>query len=181
MKFTKVIFDPSQKEIARVNRATGVLYLKPQIWDHLPQGEKDFVLLHEEGHLKLQTTNEFTANEYAVSHFAPIQTISNKELGARIVIMQDILRPGKENESGFDPVTSAITGAIGSIFTSLPAMGIGSGARQDEMTAQAAANVSVIAAQQKAAQDKSNQTIMMVSIGGAILVVIIVIYFIFKK
>ena len=183
MNFTNVVFDPSQREIARVNRMTGVLYLKPQIWDHLPKGEKDFVLLHEEGHVKLQTADEFTANRYAVSHFAPVTTVSNKELGQRIMIMRDILTPGKENQiSGFDGVTvsdpvSGVAGAIGSIFQTLPAIGIGSASRQRELKAQAAANASIIEAQQAGNQDK----IVMIAIGGAVLVVMIVIFFIFKK
>jgi len=185
MKFTSVIFDPSQNEIARVNRLTGVLYLKPQIWDHLPQAEKNFVLLHEEGHVILQTADEFTANRYAISHFAPVQTLSNRELGQRIVVMRDILTPGKENQisgfsGGIDPVSN-VAGAIGSIFESLPMLGIGSKSRQTEIAAQAAAQQQIIAAQEKAAQEKSNQTLVIASVGGAILVVLVVIYFIFKK
>lgn len=188
IKFTRTIFDPNQKEIARVNRTDGTLYLKPQIWDTLPEGEKDFVLLHEQGHLVLQTTDEYRANEYAVKNYLPSHTLSNPELKARITVMQSILTPGRENSpiSGFDGVTvsdpvGAVAGAIGSVFASLPMLGIGSGARQKEIAAQGAAQSSIINAQAIADGKKSQNYIVIGVLAGAFVVVGIVLYFIFKK
>jgi hypothetical protein len=189
--FKQVLFDPKQKEIARVNRATGVLYLKPQVWDHLPESQKNFVLLHEEGHLNLQTKDEFTANAYAVKNFLPIQTLTNKELGAKIVVMQSILTPGKENPKaandpsnfsgfGIDPVSN-IAGAVGSIFESLPMMGIGAKARNEATAAQAAAQATIISAQAEAdSKKKSNQLIILI-VGGSLVLAGLVLFFVMKK
>ena len=179
--FTSVIFDPSQKEIARVNRSDGTLYLKPQIWDHLPQGEKDFVLLHEKGHLILQTTDEFKSNEFAVKNYLPSHTLSNPELKSRITVMQSILTPGKENSpiSGF--AVDAISGAVGSIFQSLPMMGIGSASRQKEAAANAAAQSTIIAAKAKADEKKHQTYLVWGVIGGAFILVGVVLYFTFRK
>ena len=184
--FTSVVFDPAQGPIAQVNRADGTLYLKPQIWDTLPQEEKNFVLWHEKGHLVLQTTDEFKCNEYAVKHYVASHDLTNPELKKRITVMQTILTPGRENPaiSGFtaavDPV-SAVSGAIGSIFTTLPLLGIGSGARQAETAANAAAQSEIIAATAKANAAKNQTNLIYGIIGGAFLIVIIVLYFIFRK
>jgi len=194
IKFSRTVFDPNQKEIARVNRVDGTLYLKPQIWDTLPQGEKDFVLYHEQGHLVLQTTDEYKANAYAVKNYLPSHTLSNPELKARITVMQSILTPGREDVSGFNTATSpgatvsggfdpvsAVAGAIGSVFTSLPMLGIGSGARQKEIAAQGAAQASIINAQATADGKKSQNYIVIGILAASFVVVGIVLYFIFKK
>lgn len=183
--FTSVIFDPGQKEIARVNRIDGTLYLKPQIWDNLPQGEKDFVLWHEKGHIVLQTTDEYKANKYAVKNFLPSHTLSNPELKARITIMQSILTPGREKPSpisgyGVDPVSN-IAGAIGSIFESLPVLGIGSKARIKEQQAAAQAQGEIIAAQ-SAAEEKARKTYMVWGIlAAAFILVMVILYFVLRK
>lgn len=190
-KFKQVVFDNTQKEIARVNRVTGVLYLKPQVWDHLPESQKNFVLLHEEGHLNLQTKDEFTANSYAVKNFAPVQTLTNKELGARIVVMQSILTPGKENVKpendpanfsgyGVDPISN-IAGAVGSIFESLPMLGIGAKSRDKSAAAQAQAQAQVIAAQAEADTKKKNNQLIIVIVAGALVIAGLVLFFVMKK
>lgn len=188
MNFTRTIFDPNQTEIARVNRTDGTLYLKPQIWEHLTEGEREYVLWHEKGHLILQTKDEFEANQYAIKNFAPVHTLSNPELKARITVMASILTPGRENGqlSGFDGVTvsdpvGAVAGAIGSIFTSLPMLGIGSASRKKETEAIGNAQVKVIAAQASAdAKSKQNYLVWGI-VGAALVIVIIVLYFTFKK
>jgi len=174
--FSTVIYDPEQPEIAKVNRVNKTLYLNPEIWKGLPADQKEFVLLHEKGHLALQTADEFEANKYAVGQFAPVRTLTNAELGKRIVVMRNILTP---RESGF--MAEAIAGAVGSIATVLPVLGIGSASRIKETAANAAAQTAVITAQAKADAKKSNTTIIMVVLGGVLLVVMGSLYFILKK
>ena len=197
MNFTRTIFDSNQTEIARVNRTDGTLYLKPQIWDHLAEGEREYVLWHEKGHLILQTKDEFQANQYAIKNFVPAHTLSNPELKSRITVMASILAPGRENSqlSGFtnttaaanpsvavgvDPV-SAIAGAIGSVFSALPLLGIGSGARTREQEAAAAAQGQIITAQADADAEKKKSYLIWGIVGAAFIVVFIVLYFTFKK
>jgi hypothetical protein len=179
--FSTVIYDPGQPEIAKVNRVNKTLYLNPQIWKGLPADQKEFVLLHEKAHLVLQTADEFEANKYAVGQFAPVRTLTNAELGKRIVVMRNILTP---RESGFDPISAIATagaGAIESITSVLPVLGIGSASRIKETAANAAAQTAVITAQAKADAKKSNTTIIMVVLGGVLLIVMGSLYFILKK
>jgi len=191
--FTRTIFDPTQKEIARVNRVDGTLYLKPQIWDHLPKGEQDFVLWHEKGHLVLQTKDEFSANLYAIKNYAPAHILTNPELKARIVVMQSILTPGRENNtSGFSGTTAASGGGgasvagdiaqgIGAIFTALPLIGIGKAAREEETAKQAQAQAGLMNVQ-AAADAKARQSYLVWGIvGGSLAIAALVLYFTFKK
>jgi len=174
--FSTVIYDPGQPEIAKVNRVNKTLYLNPQIWKGLPADQKEFVLLHEKAHLVLQTADEFEANKYAVGQFAPVRTLTNAELGKRIVVMRNILTP---RESGF--IAEAVAGAVGAVATALPMLGIGSASRMKETAANAAAQTAIIAAQAKADAKKSNTTIIMVVLGGVLLIVMGSLYFILKK
>lgn len=195
--FSNVIFDPNQEPIAQVNRADGTLYLKPQIWDTLPAGEKDFILWHERGHLILQTTDEFKCNQYAVKNTLPSHDLTNPELKARITVMQSILTPGRENPSptgqtsGFTATTTAapaaggglvgaIAGAVDSVFQTLPLLMGGKG-RAAETTANAQAQAVIIAAQAKANAAKNQTNLIYGVMAGALVVVIIVLYFVFRK
>jgi hypothetical protein len=174
--FSKVIYDPNQKEIAKVNRQNGTLYLNSKIWKGLPENEKEFVLLHEKGHLDLQTRNEFEANSYAVSKFAPSRTLTNQELGKRIVVMKTILDKGQEAaESGFS------FDFLGDIAKVLPVIGVGSKARQEETAANATAQQQLIDAQSKADAKKSNTYVIIGALVGVLLIVGVTIYFTLKK
>ncbi len=176
--FTKVVYNDTQAEIARVNRLNGTLYINQKIWAGLPAGQKEFVLLHEGAHLNLQTTSEFEANREAVSRFAPVRTLTNSQLGARIVVMRQILTP-RNPESGL--LADAISGAVQGIFSVLPVLGIGSKARAAEATAMAAANSQVITAQSKADQKASNSRTVMIVMGGVLLVIIVTLFLILRK
>ena len=181
--FSKVIYDPNQSEIAKINRNDGTLYINSKIWKGLPANEREFVLLHEKGHLNLQTADEFQANEYAVSHFVPVRTLTNQELGKRIVVMKTILNKGQEAaESGFS------LDFVGDIAKVLPVIGIGSKSRQEEAAANAAAQQTVAAAKQtvidaqsKADAKKSSTYIMIGTLMGVIAIVIVTLYFILRK
>lgn len=160
--FSKVVYDPNQAEIAKVNRVDKTLYLNSEIWKGLPEDQREFVLLHEKGHLELQTADEFEANSYAVKNFAPVRTLTNAQLGQRIIVMRNILTP---RESGFD-----IGGILGSVGNSLAVLGIGSDARAKAAETQA-----------KIDEKKSNKTIIMGVLAGVFLIVGITLYFTLKK
>ena len=174
--FSKVVYDPNQAEIAKVNRVDKTLYINSDIWKGLPVEEREFVLLHEAGHLVLQTADEFEANAYAVSQFAPVKTLTNGQLGQRIVVMQSILTP---RESGF--AADLVAGALSSITNVLPVLGIGSKSRQAELNANVAAQTQLIAAQSKADAKKATNNLIIGVLAGVILIVMGSLYFILKK
>lgn len=175
MNITKVVYDTSVRtDIARINRATGVLYINPAIWKQLTSDEREFVLLHENGHLQLQTASEHEANNYAINKFCPVQTLTDAELGKRIQVITEITDPERYiSHYGVDPVSN-VAGAIGDIFKSLPLLGIGKKGRLQEQNAAAANQLSLINAQGKNAQT-------MLIVGGVFAVVIVLFIFIFKK
>jgi hypothetical protein len=175
MNITKVVFDDTVKtDIARVNRATGVLYINPAIWQRLTADEREFVLLHEKGHLELQTASEYEANNYAISKYLPVTSLTNAELGKRIRVITEITDPERYMSNfGADPV-SAVSDALGSIFQALPMLGIGSKSRKAEQ--QAAADAAISLDKQKSA---SRQTMLIV--GGLLFIVIMTLYLTFKK
>lgn len=170
--FSKVIYDPNQAEIAKVNRADKTLYINSDIWKGLPSDQREFVLLHEKGHLELHTANEYEANKYAVKNFAAVRTLTNSQLGQRIVVMRNILTP---RESGF--LVEAIAGAVGGITQVLPVLGIGSKSR----IAEAGAQSQIIAAQSKADAKKANTYIIMGVLAGVLLIVGVTLYITLKK
>lgn len=177
--FKRVIIDHGQAEIAKVNLKNRTLYLSPKIWDGLPEAEKEFVLLHEKGHLNMQTADEFAANAYAVKNFVPAGRFTNKELGKRIMVMRSVLDKADGKTANFSGSLDS-AGIAGAIFENLSVLGIGSKSRQKEAAANAAANVSVLEAQAKASAAKSAGTMKVVLIAGVLLIVAAAIYFTLK-
>lgn len=55
---------------ARVNRRTRELLINMKIWPGLKPEHKRFVLLHEEGHVVLNTSNEEAVDDYAFKKYA---------------------------------------------------------------------------------------------------------------
>lgn len=176
--FKRVILDHSQAEIAKVNLKTKTLYLSPAIWSGLPKEEKDFVLFHEEGHLTMQTADEFAANKYAVGKFLKAGTFTNKELGQKIMVMRSIL--DKADGQTAPMIAELVAGVVSPITQALPVLGIGSKSRIKETQATAAANAKVYEAQAKVEAAKSKNTMKIVLIGGVLLVVAVVVYFTLK-
>lgn len=174
--FSKVVYDPNQAEIAKVNRVDKTLYINSDIWKGLPAEEREFVLLHEAGHLVLQTADEFEANAYAVNQFAPVKTLTNGQLGQRILVMQSILTP---RESGF--AADLVAGALSSITNVLPVLGIGSKSRQAELNASVTGQMQLIDAQSKADAKKATNNLIIGVLAGVILIVMGSLYFILKK
>lgn len=52
---------------ARANHVTGVIEISKAHFKNMPETYKQFVIEHEKGHLKLNTRNEFAADEYAMN------------------------------------------------------------------------------------------------------------------
>lgn len=177
--FRKVIMVHDQKEIAKVNRKTGVLYLDSKIWDSLPANEKEFVLWHENGHLQLDTADEFKANAYAVKNFVNAGSFKNDDLGKKIMVMRSILKKADEPTSNLTAELAA--GAASGIMQTLSILGVGSKARQAEAEKKAAADISIIQAQSAADILKSNTTTKIVIIAGVLLIVGLVLFFTLKN
>jgi len=175
MRVTNVVYDPAiQTDIARINRQTGVLYLNPSIWKSLTADEREFVLLHEEGHLHLQTASEYMANKYAIGKYINVKNLTNSELGKRIQVVTEITDPTRYvSNLGIDPISN-IAGAIGGIFNVLPMIGLGSKSRQKEAEKAAENQIKLINANTKS-------TTTLIVVGGLFFVVILVLFFAFKK
>lgn len=177
MNFSKVIMSYGRMpEIAKVNRKTGALWLNTKIWNQLPAEQKDFVLFHEDGHLRLQTADEFEANQYAVSKFTPAGKFNNEQLGKRIVVMRDILAKADGDYSGFSFIDEA-AGATSGIIQSLSVLGIGSKGRATEAEAQA----ELIKAQAQAGAVNSKNTLKIILITGVLILVGVTIYLTLRK
>ena len=52
------------------DRNTGEVWINRKIFDTLPEEHKIFILLHEEGHIVLNTKDEFEADAYAFKKYA---------------------------------------------------------------------------------------------------------------
>jgi len=174
--FSKVIFDETVKsDIARVNRADRTLYLNPSIWNRLTGLEREFVLLHEAGHLELMTADEFKANKYAVEKFAPVESLTDNELGKRIVVMSEITDPAKYLSGNFFADIGNAIGTIGTVSNeTFKIFGIGSKRRIEENKA---ANKAAL--QFENAKSSNMQKLLIV--GGMLIVVVVIIIFVFKK
>ncbi len=55
---------------ARVNRRTGEMILSLKHMRAMPKEHRLFVMLHEQAHVELQTTNEIEADAYAFKKYA---------------------------------------------------------------------------------------------------------------
>jgi hypothetical protein len=57
---------------ARVNRVTGALYINTEVFNKLPVEHQTFVLLHEEGHVVLNSTDEYAVDSYAFDKYVQL-------------------------------------------------------------------------------------------------------------
>lgn len=64
---------------AAVDRETGVMYINPRLYNRLTPFEQKFVRLHEEGHYKLNTSDEIAADGYAFDRLAGTEFRSLKQ------------------------------------------------------------------------------------------------------
>jgi Zn-dependent peptidase ImmA (M78 family) len=160
------------------------LWLNSNIWDRLPTDQKEFVLLHEKGHLRLQTGDEFRANQYAVKRFAPVNSFSNQKLGQKIMVMRDILDKADEDYSSNFTETllaGAASGLASSIFQILPVLGVGSKSRQAETAANTAASIQLMNTQAELAAQKSKTTTKTILVVGVLALVVVVSILIIRK
>ena len=162
-----------------MNLKSGTLYLSQKIWSGLPASEKEFVLLHENGHLTMQTADEYRANSYAVGKFLKAGTVTNKELGQKILVMRSVLDKADGKTASFTADIAA--GATSGIMQTLSVLGIGSKSRIKEAEATAAANSTIYKAQAEAAATKSKSTMQIILIAGVLVIVAIAIYFTLRK
>jgi|GEM_PF-6357293 len=160
--------------IARINRNTGDLILNPEEWAKLSPSHRDFVLLHEEGHYKLQTPSEFEANNYAVAKYIEKAKFTD-DYGHRIVVMSDLIANGEYSDFAVDPV-SAISNAVGSIFNVLPNLGIGTKARIKEAKAQEDLIKLQAESNDVLMWSKTTNTIVIISVVALISLVIYIVY-----
>lgn len=72
---------------ATVNRRTGELFLSAKKWKTMTPDQRLFMILHEEGHVVLNTTNEFEADNYAFEQY--IKTGSS--LKSSVSALTDVL------------------------------------------------------------------------------------------
>ncbi len=199
MRFTSAKYEDLGQVTARVNRVTGGLEINPRIWSVLNSDYKDFVLYHEDGHLRLETADEFEVNKYAVDRFIETATLDNPKLEQRIVVLSDMLSPkGMRKFTGevysefsADGASAGLasTGGdeygIGQGLTALsvllPAIGIGRNARQKELEASAKTQQELLTAQSAYSSKKTTNQIIIISVAGGLLIVALVLYFTFKR
>lgn len=79
---------------AIVDRKTGVCYVNLNTFEKLSFPEKMFVLLHEAGHVTLQTTNEIDADNWAFTQYANL----GYPLSESIYSLSKILKFNKQND-----------------------------------------------------------------------------------
>ena len=70
LPFTGIAYDKNiGASPAAVNIRTGILYINKSVFYSYPEEWQRFIILHEAGHLILQTFDEMKADEYAFHHF----------------------------------------------------------------------------------------------------------------
>ena len=77
---------------AAVNRDTGIIYINPVLYATLTPFQQKFVLQHELGHYRLQTSSELKADAYA---FAQLAGTEFRSLKQSLGCISEIL--GKDN------------------------------------------------------------------------------------
>ena len=170
--FSSVAYKDLGTVPAQVNRKTGELFINPMIWKNIPKDHKDFILLHEKGHLQLMTDDEYQVNRYAVGKYLEAGSLDDSEFNRRIVILSEVLSDDESkylSNASTDTNLGGIGGLISPIVESLAILGIGSKSRQEEK------ELSIKAAEEKAA---ANQKLLI--IGGVFLIVLLVIFLILR-
>ena len=68
--FKKITFINDPKEgLAKTARSTGELVINMHYWPKLIDAHKYFVLCHEEGHIKFDTSDELKADDWAAERY----------------------------------------------------------------------------------------------------------------
>lgn len=69
-KIVEVENIPNTDTPARVSRMTGEMTIQKRVWRHIHPLHRIFILLHEEAHVVLQTTDELEADAWAFQRYA---------------------------------------------------------------------------------------------------------------
>ncbi|MDD3739139.1 MAG: hypothetical protein PHP31_07595 [Lentimicrobiaceae bacterium] len=189
--FSDVKFVNNADYIAQVDHDDNTLAINNDIWQYLNENEKDFVLWHEQGHLRLDTKSEFLANGYAVQKFAnSIEVRNPRDLSQKITFLtnQNLYRhPNKvitldvpqDNKSNIAPIlVAAIIGAVGSIGGAvIQKSNIGQKARQKEATYYAHLEM----AKEQQRQENNKKLIIYISIAVVLILITVIVLMRFKK
>lgn len=81
---------------AAIDRANGVLYINPKLFNRLTPFQKKFVKYHEMGHYKFQTSDELVADAYAFDQLAGTEFRSLKQALGCISEILDNSNPSKQ-------------------------------------------------------------------------------------
>lgn len=74
---------------ARVNRRTGEMFISLKHMLKMPVEHRLFVMLHEQAHVELQTTDEFKADELAFKRYADMGYSLNAAVKALTRVLDD--------------------------------------------------------------------------------------------
>lgn len=190
--FSKIEFVKNEDYVAQVNHDNHLLKINEDIWDYLNNSEKDFVLWHEAGHLRLDTKSEFLANGYAIQKFAnQIEVRNPNDLSQKILFLTNqklykhptsnviTLNVPKENKSNIPPlIIAGIIGAVGSIGGAvIQKSNIGEKARKREAEYYAQLQM----AQEQQRQENAKKLIIIGTIAIVVILVVIVLLLKFRK
>lgn len=88
-------YDSDLDVIAKVNRANGEITVNDKLFNALPEFYRRFIIEHENGHYKLQTSNEFEADKYA---FDALVGKSRGSLKNSVSVLNDVLSFNKPED-----------------------------------------------------------------------------------
>lgn len=165
--------------MAQVNHDNNSLLINEDIWQHLNDDVKKFVLWHEEGHLKLDTRDEFIANGYAVDKYVKSAEIKDpKDFSRSIIFLTNTYDLRKNNspisidtnKSNFVPIAAAIIAAVGGIGSALISKSnIGSKARKKE-----ASYMAELQMQMEAQRQQSQKQLITYGIIGIVVIIVLI-------
>lgn len=123
----QIIYDPNHPELtdspAGCDRTDKVIVVNPVLFNELTPFQKKFILLHEEGHISLNTDNEISADSYAFDRLAGTEFRSLKQAVGALQQILDGSNP--EHKQRYDalysralkwdkarPITNKATGSL---------------------------------------------------------------------
>jgi len=157
----------------------GEILVNKNVFTKLNKNERTFVLLHEAGHIELQTQDEHQADAYAFKEYLklglPLENIiscmkkvlSNKELNRKRIMYMEKRINNPSQIAAFDGTTGDWLSVIGKLF------GIGSQIAGGTSAEQTAEEQAELQAQQEL--ERKKQITFYLGIGGAVALIILII------
>lgn len=178
--FSSIKYVNDANFVAQVNHDDNSLLINETIWQHLNDDVKQFILWHEEGHLKLDTRDEFEANGYAIDKYVKSAEIRDPKDYSRVIVfltntydMYNAPSPTTLNtndKSNFVPIAAAIIAAAGGIGSALISKSnIGSKARKKE-----ASYMAELQMQMEAQRQQSQKQLIMYGIIGIVVIIVLI-------